>query len=149
MENTKKIIALRGRKDSGKTSTLKLVRKELLRLGAIEILYVDGLGYQGVDFYGIYEIWGILIGITSEGDYYQVIMDRVQILTGRQCDLILCTCRVSDQNHPGTNAAVRSFPDYPAEFIRKEYAEEHQHDEINAKDMVRIMTFIDAALNKT
>jgi hypothetical protein len=121
MENTKNIIALRGRGGSGKTTTMNLLRGQLLALGAVEEFYLGGLGHQGRDFYGVYHIWGILIGITSEGDFYRVVASRLLFLVEKDCTAIVCTCRTRDVKRPGTNEAVREVKGYKKALFGKTY----------------------------
>jgi ABC-type cobalamin/Fe3+-siderophores transport system ATPase subunit len=135
MEIKGKIIALRGKGGTGKTTTMKMLRAEILNLGAEEIHYKDNLGHKGRDFYGVYKVWNTLIGITSEGDFHRVVYERIERLIGMECRIICCTCRTKDTKKPGTISAIHAFPQFAPMFILKTRAAKGlSEDDANRQD---------------
>jgi len=60
------------------------------------------------------------VGITSAGDAYDLVHDRVQELIDSHCEIIVCACRSRDNGDHGTNAAINTFsPPYVIRFIEK------------------------------
>ncbi len=92
-----KIIALRGKENTGKTSSIKLFYKKLLKNEAKELLYVDeygGVKYE--DFYAIVSFKGKTIGITSYGDNGNVLAEPFKEFYNHKCDIVVTACRVRE-----------------------------------------------------
>jgi energy-coupling factor transporter ATP-binding protein EcfA2 len=113
-----KIIALQGKANSGKTTTIHLL-DGLLQKSSYKPL-PDARKTFGADFQDVYHSpSGDLIGVTSCGDTYDAVKDRLQDLVKWKCILCICACRTYDRMPPGTVAATKSFPGYATEFIKK------------------------------
>lgn len=112
-----KIIALRGRGNSGKSTTIRLLYDLLLQNGYQ--LISSNINVNGGDFIAIFSKNGKLIGVTSSGDTYDLVHDRLQELVNANCNICVCACRTFDRVPPGTNAAIIEFTDYQNKFIEK------------------------------
>lgn len=111
-----KIIALMGRASSGKTTTIHKLPALLLASGYEQL--PGNFKKHGTDFIDIYTKDGLKLGITSSGDTYKIVNERLTILVSAKCDIIICACRTSG----GTHAAINNFKNYTSEFIQKTYA---------------------------
>lgn len=92
-----KIIALWGKENTGKTSSIKLFYEKLLKNEAEELLYVDE--YDGVkyeDFYAIVSYKEKTIGVTSYGDNGNVLVDPFKEFYNYKCDIVITACRVRE-----------------------------------------------------
>lgn len=136
-----RIIALQGRAGSGKTTTINLLPNILVAHGFRQ---VPGM-YQphGSDFLDVYEDGKIRVGVTSSGDTFDLVHDRLADLVTAKCDVCICACRTSDRVPPGTIAAVQSFPGYTSQFLPKTYAPlPSQEATVNAADANTLYTSI-------
>jgi hypothetical protein len=61
----------------------------------------------------------VLVGVTSSGDTYDLVHDRIQELINENCGIIVCACRTFDRVPPGTNAAILEFTNYRNQFVQK------------------------------
>lgn len=114
-----RIIALQGRGNSGKTSTIRLLPDLLLAAGYWR---VPGLAQDhGYDFLDVFENGVKRVGVTSCGDSFDAVHDRLTDLITAKCDECFCACRTRDNGIHGTNAAVNSFPSHPPQFLQKTY----------------------------
>ena len=86
----KAIIALQGRHDSGKTTTLKKLHDALIKLGYTLIWSTKK---PRGDFMAIFEKNGIFIGITSAGDDYEKVKNKLEELIKQKCSVCICACR--------------------------------------------------------
>lgn len=136
-----KIIALKGKGSSGKTTTIKLLPEILIQNG-----YKQNHGkYQpyGADFKDIFIKQGIKVGITSSGDTYDLVKDRLDEFIQENCDICICACRTSDRKPLGTIAATQSFSGYTNEYIDKTYAQgEIQQKQANRADALTLFNKI-------
>ena len=128
-----RIIALQGRGNSGKTTTINMLPTILVANGYTQ---VPGMYQQhGADFLDVYENGIIRLGVTSSGDTYDLVHDRLIDLINAGCTVCVCACRTRDNIPPGTIAAVNSFPGYIPTFIQKTYAATPaQEPVVNAAD---------------
>jgi hypothetical protein len=103
----KKIIALRGIGDSGKTTTIWVLREILPARGYPRVpgSFVD----HGKDFSEVFDWNGVLVGVTSAGDSYDLVQGRLQELIDQGCQILICACRSFDRGGHGTNAAINTF----------------------------------------
>lgn len=116
----KKIIALKGKGNSGKTTTIKALHGLLLQndyqpvVGTLKIL--------GGDFRAVLIKNGKLIGITSSGDTFDLVHNNLQNLISADCTLCVCACRTSDRRGHGSIAAINSFGHYQKQYVNKTVA---------------------------
>nr|WP_067063682.1 hypothetical protein [Mucilaginibacter sp. L294] len=111
-----RIIALAGRASSGKTTTIHMLPAILIANG---YSHVPGSRKSyGKDFLEIYIKGKITLGITSSGDTYDLVHQRLTDLVAAKCDDIVCACRTSG----GTHHAIHSFAGYSSVFLNKTYA---------------------------
>lgn len=105
-----KVIALKGRSNIGKTSTLK----ELIKL-LTEKYNPSNEDYliDGADVRVIYTINGKKVGIETQGDPYSRLPKSLNLFKNENCQLIICACRSSG----ATVEAVKSLkPKYILSF---------------------------------
>ena len=89
------LIALVGKSNTGKTTTIKKV-SEILKntAGATEILETyEELGASKNDFFVIFEINGIRVGICSRGDISLSLEKDLKKFLENKCTVILCPVR--------------------------------------------------------
>ena len=115
-----KIIALQGRGDSGKTTTINLLPSILISNGFRQV--PNKYQNHGGDFLDIYDDGNKKVGITSSGDTYDLVNDKLTDLVNEKCDVCICACRTADRKPPGTIAATKKFPGYTNEYVAKTYA---------------------------
>lgn len=115
-----KIIALQGRGNSGKTTTIKMLPDILLANGFKQV--PNKMKNYGGDFLNIFQDGNKKIGITSSGDTFDLVKKRLNDLIIENCDVCICACRTADRIPPGTIAATKNFPNYTTEYVAKSYA---------------------------
>lgn len=113
----KTIIALRGKGNSGKSTTIRILHDLILSNGYQQIS--SNFRGDGGDFTAIFSKKGKLIGVTSSGDTYDLVHDHLQELVSSDCDICVCACRTFDRIPPGTNAAIIEFTNYRNQFVEK------------------------------
>jgi hypothetical protein len=87
------LIVLRGRANSGKTTTINLAWEQLAHLPGVTVLRHRG-GW--VEIRGaILEINGVLVGIVSVGDLARLLEGFLDELIARGCVVIVCATRSS------------------------------------------------------
>jgi hypothetical protein len=136
----KKIIALRGKGNSGKTKTIRTLHELLIEKG-FEVLTTDivPIDIRG-DFRAVFKYQGKLIGVTSSGDTFDLVIQNLTFLVSFECDVCICACRSFDRYGQGTNAAVNSFDDYEPLFIEKTVEhEETQQPIVNQQDAKKLL----------
>jgi hypothetical protein len=135
-----RILALSGKGNSGKTTTIRLLPNILRSHG-----YHSVPGSQishGNDFSEIFENGNRKIGVTSAGDSYDLVHDRLQDLMDANCDDYICACRSYDVSNHGTHAAINSFH-CTTEFIPKTLESNPDlQARVNAADALRIFNWI-------
>lgn len=132
-----RIIALKGRGNSGKTTTINLLPNILLANGYSR---VAGM-YQnhGSDFLDVFENGKQRVGVTSSGDTYDLVHDRLTDLINAKCDVCVCACRTSG----GTHTAIYNFTGYSSHFEQKTYAATPAQEPIvNAADANKLFSLI-------
>lgn len=136
----KKIIALRGKANTGKTTTIRLLPALLL---ANDFSLMSGIIPEKGDFAAIFEKEKIRVGVTSAGDSHDLVEKPLKHFIDTNCDICVCACRTYDRVPPGTVAAVDSFPTHPPQFVLKTIASsEAQEDASNAVDANTIFSLI-------
>jgi len=128
----KRIIALRGKGNSGKTTTIRILHDLLMTNGYTEVQ--SNFRINSGDFTTIFNKKNSLIGITSSGDTYDLVHDQLQGMVDKDCKICVCACRTSDRVPPGTNAAILEFHDYVNEFIEKAIVESNRQSTSNSSD---------------
>jgi hypothetical protein len=111
------IIALRGRGNSGKSTTIRLLHDLLLQNGYQ--LVKSNFNTAGGDFIAVFSKNGKLIGVTSSSDTYDLVHARLEELINESCNICVCACRTFDRIPPGTNAAIIEFNNYQNQFVEK------------------------------
>lgn len=111
-----RIIALQGRANSGKSTTIHLLPAILLAHGYSR---VAGM-YQnhGGDFLDVFENGKQRVGVTSSGDTHDLVRDRLTDLVNAKCDVCVCACRTFG----GTHTAIDNFTGYTPQYVQKNYA---------------------------
>ncbi len=87
---TRKVIALWGRAQSGKTSTLKIVHDTLLHMSH-EVLFENT--DDGRDVMKIFSINGLKVGLESQGDPGSRLGRSLQEFKKHDCTVIICATR--------------------------------------------------------
>jgi hypothetical protein len=112
-----RIIALRGKGNSGKTTTIWMLHALFRQHGYIPIPDVFN-GHK--DLIDILQKNGRRIGITSAGDSFTIVQDKLQFLISNGCQICICACRGFDRANNGTHAAIASFnPPYTVMYVDK------------------------------
>src|SRR2546426_4739360 len=92
----KKVIALRGLANTGKSSTLRKVYELLVREYALQPLQlnvkIEGV-LNEVNIGVIVSVNGVRIGITSEGDRAEILEAKLRELEYKSCAIIVCASR--------------------------------------------------------
>lgn len=111
-----RIIALSGRANSGKSTTIKMLPAILIANGYSQ---VPGMFANfGGDIMDVFIKGKVRVGITSSGDTYDMVNDRLQDLVAAGCDACACACRTWG----GTHNAINGIPGYTPQFQPKTYA---------------------------
>lgn len=132
-----RIIALQGRGNCGKTTTIKLLPAILTSHGYHPI---TGM-YQnhGNDFLDVYTNGKVKVGVTSSGDNYDLVHDRLADLVAAGCDVCICACR----SYGGTHTAINSFSGYTPKYVPKTIASTPaQEPVVNAADANTLYSLI-------
>lgn len=102
--NKPKVIALKGYPNTGKTTTLKLVHKTLIKdfgYSQINGAY-ECFGSNNNDFKDVLQLDGFKIGIITEGDFAtgkNSVENRFKSLEKYHCDLIVCACTLGESKN--------------------------------------------------
>lgn len=143
-----KAIVLKGRGNSGKSTTLTKLYFRLLENEVFSLLETN-FTKSGSDFRAVFEIWDLKIGITTKGDTYDIVTDDLGWFQIEKVDVCICACRTKDMTDKGTNTAVREYADSPPLYIWKTVADtEEDFEKANTKDSERIFTELDKLLCK-
>jgi len=137
------IFALRGRGNSGKSTTIRLLNGLFVQNG-FQIVSTT-FNPQGGDFRTVFSKNGKLIGITSSGDTFDLVHDNLKALINAGCTFCVCACRTYDRYGQGTNAAIDIFlPNYQKQYIDKTVATTaSQEQQANHNDAQALFTNID------
>lgn len=140
----KTIIALRGKGNSGKTTTIRILHDLLLTNGYTQVR--SNFRIDSGDFIAIFKKKNKLVGVTSSGDTYDLVHDRLQEMVDEDCKICVCACRTFDRVPPGTNAAILEFQNYVNEFIEKTVDESNRQSTTNSRDAKILLDRIDSKL---
>lgn len=131
------LIALRGRGNSGKTTTLNQLHALML---VHNYLPVPGQYSGRVDFSDILAKSGKLIGITSYGDTQLSVRQRLISFNQASCDIMICACRTDG----GSLRAITSYDDVEIRFIPKTIVQQvNLRANTNLFDAMRLLTMIE------
>jgi len=108
----KTILALQGNGKRGKTTTIKLLRKKLIKFGFVSI-YPDFK--NKADYMDILNRKGKIIGITTQGDTYEIISEKLKVMLKYNCLIMVCACRTKGK----TIKAVVRYNEMERRFIPK------------------------------
>jgi len=90
----KLIIALRGKGNTGKSTTIKHLFQLMLSSGFSE---VDGNYGRFNDFWSVLIKSEKKVGLTSLGDSYRALKPKIDKLKSAKCKVIVCACRSEGQ----------------------------------------------------
>ncbi|WP_018964937.1 ATP-binding protein [Porphyromonas gulae] len=115
------VIALRGEPNCGKTETLKIVHKKMLKKGFRQVagIYQD-LGNN--DFLDLLEFNNKKIGIVSQGDYARShrggtsVKKYLEDLKRKGADIVICACTEG----PTKGNIQKAINGYQSRYIDKE-----------------------------
>jgi hypothetical protein len=147
----KTILALRGRGDSGKTTTIRRLHRLLVsdeinaEVRATNFDPDNDLRERNqIDFWTVFKLRGKILCITSWGDRYQKLLPRFQQFTEAHAEIIVCCCRTRDNIKLGTNAAILGMTEYEHEFVDKtvEDGNANRREAVNLQDATRILNRI-------
>lgn len=137
----KEIIALKGRKNCGKTQTVKKVfafLKEKYDTDAEKI--ID----EGNDITVIIRINGIRIGIESQGDPNSRLKNSLLLFDNEKCQIMICACRTSGM----TVRWINSYSEYKKIWIKQKYCNEDEQKSNNDSKASQILMMIEDRINK-
>lgn len=106
----KKIIAVRGKPDSGKTTAITLAHDELARSG--RSIYSNPR-YDATELKEVLEIDGVIVGFASSGDKPDRLERTLRFLLEYDCVVLVCAARLNRSGEPAhkTIDAVVHFSD--------------------------------------
>ena len=144
MENS--IIALQGRGESGKTTSIGLMYEQLVDHSGFTVIQSN---FQSAgankEFRAVLKVDGVLVGVTSKGDTYDYVKIDLEFLIEKGCTVIICACRTSDRSRNGnprrgSNLAIDEYTDYMIYRIRKSVSGRVDTEEKNnEKDAERLL----------
>jgi len=141
----KTIIALRGKKQTGKTSTIRKLYELLLKNKYAQIRC--DLNRKGGEITAVLKKNGVFIGLASKGDSYITVHDNLQELIENNCTICVCTCKSFDRFQKGTHAAVFEFEEYNHQFIEKDIDNiVLNFEDTNTKQAKEIFSIIESLL---
>jgi len=142
----KKSIALKGRADSGKSSTITKLYHKLLESDNYKLQETTFIK-PGWDFRATFLVRGILIGVTSKGDTYDLVIDDLGWFKIQTVDICVCACRSKDMTDKGTNSAVKEYTDDDPVYLWKTVSDsEKNFDKSNEQDCERLFIELQKAI---
>lgn len=136
------IIVLKGKHQSGKTPTLKILEQSIRQKykGRIQVLPPEKGNIGGSkDIAILLKIDDSkIIGIYSLGDYDNVIKENINLALSMQCDIIFCAC----QTRGPTVKAINSFISSDVKIIYKKRIYEFdksKQDRVNQNQVYDLM----------
>jgi hypothetical protein len=123
-----KIIALYGRGNSGKTTTLTLVIEAFERFSKAKVIRL----IDGVDIQAIITIDSLKIGIETQGDPNSRLETSLNFFEQEGCVIIICATRTRGKTVDIVN---NHKPNYDIKWIKKLYGNTaSEQEKINKKD---------------
>lgn len=149
----KKIIALRGKGNSGKSQTIRSLAEMLLEKGFRPIVgknfpeIIIGRTGKPRDFWQIFEANGVIVGVSSSGDTYGVVRWQLDNLINYECQVCICACRTFDKKPPGTIAAIEETVGYSKNFHPKRFdANDLTQAATNERDALDLFNLLESHL---
>ena len=137
------IVALKGRQQSGKTPTLKLLEQVIYNkyTGNVKILHEERDIGASKDIFVVLKINGSLtVGIYSLGDYADAIKVNLQKAISMKCDIVFCACRTRG---PTVNA-VKSFASSSVKisYVKRIYETDRSKQENVNQEQVKSLMWL-------
>lgn len=131
------IIVLKGKHQSGKTPTLKLLEQVICNkyTGSVKMLHEERDIGGSKDIFVVMKISGSLtVGIYSLGDSADAIKANIHTAILMKCNIVFCACRI----HGVTTNAIKSFESRSIKvlFTRKIYGFVKSKQELVNKNQV-------------
>ena len=105
VNSMKRVIALYGTPNSGKTCTLKQVHYELSKSEKV----ISKHSKTGADFRDIFIINGIKVGIETQGDPVKRHKESLKLFQEQKCDLIICATRSRGKTKESVKALQKEY----------------------------------------
>ena len=141
----KTILALRGKANTGKSTTIRILHDLLIQYD-FELINSNLANTDG-DFIAVFKKNEKIIGLTSSGDLYDFVHDNLVELNDDGCEICICACRTYDRVSPGTNAAVEEFTDFQHQFVEKTF-DDNVLSQVNTNrnDAQNLLTLIESLI---
>jgi len=137
----KRIIALQGDKDTGKSLTIGILFDNMRNNGYVVVQ--DKKRKSSHDFFVILKKHGKKIGLSTYGDFKRMIIVKVELFIGLDCEIIVCACHRIGK----TVEAIKNVKGCDAEFIPKSVAQKPEEREgLNRKDAGILFSKIESLL---
>ena len=134
----KTILALKGKPDAGRSTTIAMLFDLLKNSGCIMIR--DKRKRNSKDFFVVVELGGMRVGLTSYGDVRKITKEKIDLFIQDKCIVIVCACR----EHGATVDVLHDYPDYRLEFVVKSHSLNNaEHKELNKKDAKKMLERIE------
>lgn len=136
----KKIIALKGKHNCGKTTTIGMLHELLVNSNKYELTDTTFKKIKK-DFISVFKKGNITIGITSKGDTEDLVGDALKILIEiHKSNICICACRTSG----GTHVAIDGYTEYESIFIDKTHGIDEAHEKTaNTNDAKKLFDMIE------
>ena len=130
------VIALRGKHDSGKTTTITLIHQLLLQRGYRSVPGFPRRLGRGGDFMDIVEKGKQRIGLVTRGDIASWLNQDLQTINNANCQKCVCACR----SYGRTVQVVMGYPHHL--FVLKTISGQSLHGQSNLNDANRIIAIL-------
>lgn len=140
------IIALQGKPNTGKSTTIKLAYDELLSAEADATIHEFRHIGNPADFFAILEIEGTLIGFVNRGDIEHHLALDLAEMKARDCVVIVCAAR---SNHATAGAVENLRPTYEIRWVPKVASAKSDQQRDNLETAKRILDEVRNALDST
>ncbi|MBM9914056.1 MULTISPECIES: hypothetical protein [Stenotrophomonas] len=111
----RQLIALRGTRNSGKSSALLALYRLLVTDPGTKIIAFDSFGF-GLDFIAIVQINGCKVGVFNRGDDSGTVDELIKKLVLAKCKVIVCAAR----SRGGVGDVLASYqPKYQLQEVLK------------------------------
>lgn len=136
-----RIIALRGRGEIGKSTTIILLADELInRSWRRESRVLHGNGIDITDVYTNEK--GVRLGVASAGDNFREVDGSLRLLFTANCSVVICACRTRGATH----TAMRQFTNN-VRFVNKSIfvqGNRVQREAVNTRDINTILNILNS-----